>query len=85
MILGTDNSELHDQIFDTGSALADSGDFDKCIDLWFYGLNLKQNYDEELIVVCFPQLFAMMFDDGIKIKFSSLLESFQKAATEVTL
>ena len=84
-ILGPSNVQLHDQIFHIGNVLADMDDFDKCIDLWLYGSDLKQKHDKGVDVIRFPQLFAVMFHGGIKIKFSSLLESFKNAATEVTL
>ena len=84
-ILGLDHWQMHNNIMHSGIALRNMGDFYKSIELLLYGSKLKQKNDKNVNVICFPELFAKMFDGGIKIDFSSLLESFQIVVTEVKL
>ena len=81
--LGTKNPFFLSALFEVGDVLADSGDYDKCIDLWLYASKTCHDVDLRLPVECFPELFAEMFHNGIKINFSPLLESFHLVATEL--
>ena len=84
-VLGTKSDDLPDALIYTGCLFADNGDFDKCIDLLLYASKLSQNIDDGVHVGCFPQIFAEMFYDGIKINFPSLLKCCQTADAELKL
>ena len=83
--LGTKNNFFFDSLFELGRVLADSGDYDKCIDLWLYGSKTCHDIDVRFNVECFSEVFVEMFDDGTNINFLSLLESFHCAVTELKL
>ena len=84
-VLGTENHEVTCPLFNTGCLFADNDDYNKCIDLWIYASNICQNTDLGCDVDRFPGLFAEMLNSGIQIKFSSLLNCFQIAETELRL
>ena len=68
-----------------GAVFADYGDFNKCTNLWHFYSTVCQNIDEGCNVHRFPFIFAEMLYRGIQINFSSLLNCFQSAETELRL
>ena len=84
-VLETENHEITELLFYTGCLFADSGDYNKCVDLWLYASKLRQKIDNECDVDRFPELFADMLHVGIQIDFQSLLNCFQIAETELRL
>ena len=86
-VLGTENHHVIFPLFYAGSLFANNGDYNKCIDLWQFASKVCQNTDKGCtsIVYKFHNIFAKMLHEGIQIDFSSLLNSFQSAETELRL
>ena len=82
-VLGTENVEITHSLVHTGDVCGDKGDYKKCIDLWLFASNIRQNIDEEMIVNIFPKYFALLLHRGLQINFSTLINSFQIAETEL--
>ena len=81
-ILGHDDWQLREHMYDTLDLLLSLNEFNKCKNLLLHISKLKQNNDEEVDVTCFTELFTKMLNYGIGIEFSFLLESFQKVVIE---
>ena len=84
-VLGAENREVTYPLFHTGAMFADNCDYNKCIDIWLYASKIYQNIDKDFDVDIFFVLFAEMLHGGIQIDFSSLLNYFQSAETELRL
>ena len=84
-VLGTENDEIRYPLYRTGGVCGYKGDYKKCIDLWLFASNISQNIDEEMIVNMFPKYYAIMLHKGLRINFSTLINSFQIVETELRL
>ena len=83
-ILGTDNTLLRKYIRKAQRSILFDGEFTKNINLLLYLTKLKQDNNEDVDVTYFTELFAEMYNHGIRIDFHPLLESFQKVVNEAT-
>ena len=79
-IPGHNHPEVQDVVVMAGAEFADRKMYDKCINLWLYGLKLTQKTEN---VMRFPEVFADMIEAGENIEFSAVLEVFKHITAEL--
>jgi len=89
-ILGPAHPDTSYYIRFRGAIYADAGNFDRCIKLWFYALDMQQKVLEPLnsmtqtSFISFGELFSFMMMKGVtNVKFSDLFAVFQRALCEL--
>lgn len=95
-ILGTNHPDTTYYIRYRGAVYADTGDYDRCISLWNYALEIQQRIWEPLCAitqssfVSFAELYQFMFTDAYRrlnrnreIGFDDIMDVLQAAVNEL--
>ena len=83
-ILGPKNCHLRNRMRISQVLLLRMNEYTKSIHLLLYLTKLKQDNNDDVDVTYFTELFAEMYDHGIRIDFQPLLESFLRVVNEAT-
>lgn len=91
-ILGPAHPDTSYYIRYRGAVYADTGNFDKCIKLWMYALDMQQKILDPLnpmiqsSLLSFAELFSFMMSKSVSmVKFCDLFAVFQRALCELQL
>jgi ankyrin repeat protein len=91
-ILGPAHPDTSYYIRYRGAVYADTGDYEKCIKLWMYALNMQQAVLDTLnpmiqsSLLSFAELFSFMMTKSLaKVRFSDLFAVFERALTQLHL
>jgi len=89
-ILGPAHPDTSYYIRYRGAVYADTGNYDKCISLWMYALNMQQAVLETLnpiiqsSLLSFAELFSFMMSKSVtKVKFCDLYDVFLRALRQL--
>lgn len=84
-ILGPDNPEVPHALVFRGAVYADSALFERCIDLWFHALKLRQKNKISVSkdLLRFAQVFSQMIYVGVKLDIKIVMKVFECAITEL--
>ena len=73
-ILGHEHPKVQSAIVYAGALFADMDLYDKCINLWNYGLKLS---DSTEFVMRFPDIFVQMIEADVKVELNTVIEIFE--------
>ena len=79
-ILGHEHPKVQSAVVYAGALFADMKLYDKCINLWMYGLKLSPRTES---VMRFPGVFAEMLDAGVTVELKAVIEIFEHLTTEL--
>lgn len=91
-ILGPAHPDTSYYIRYRGAVYADTGNYDKCIKLWMYALNMQQAVLDTLnpmiqsSLLSFAELFSFMMSKSLaKVRFNDLFSVFERALAQLQL
>lgn len=89
-ILGPAHPDTSYYIRYRGAVYADTGNYDRCISLWMYALNMQQAVLDRLnpmihsSLLSFAELFSFMMSKSVdKVKFKDLFAVFKRSLTQL--